>query len=83
MHTVIVIAAGFGLLLACLGIGRAIGTARRGVLFFLPIWLAGAGANMYVGVARAGYTMTEELPVFLLVFFVPAGAAWLAWRALR
>jgi hypothetical protein len=28
--------------------------------------------NMYVGVARAGYSFMEELPIFLLIFAVPA-----------
>jgi len=31
--------------------------------------------NMYVGVAFAGYTFTEELPIFLLIAAVPVVAA--------
>jgi len=27
-----------------------------------------AGANLWVGVVKAGYTVSEELPIFLLIF---------------
>jgi hypothetical protein len=50
---------------------------------FLAAWLAIAAANMWVGVARAGYSVAEELPIFALIFGVPAAAALLArWRLL-
>jgi hypothetical protein len=36
---------------------------------------------MWTGVAKAGYSATEELPVFALIFLVPAAAAvLLKWR---
>jgi hypothetical protein len=38
---------------------------------------------MYVGVKRAGYSVAEEAPVFLVVFAIPAAAALLAWWKLR
>ena len=48
---------------------------------FIVVWLAIAGANMWVGVARAGYSAAEELPIFLLIFGVPAVAALLLkWK---
>jgi hypothetical protein len=31
-----------------------------------------AGLNLWVGVMRAGYTLREELPIFLLIFTLPA-----------
>jgi len=34
---------------------------------------------MWVGVAKAGYSVSEEAPVFAIVFAVPAAAAVLAW----
>jgi hypothetical protein len=38
---------------------------------------------MWVGVAKAGYSVSEELPVFLLIFAVPAAAAAvLKWKLL-
>ena len=50
-------------------------------MIFIVLWLLGAGINLWVGVSRAGYTLAEEAPVFLLVFGVPAAvAALLAWR---
>jgi hypothetical protein len=34
---------------------------------------------MWIGVSRAGYSVVDEAPVFLLVFAVPAIVALLAW----
>jgi hypothetical protein len=34
---------------------------------------------MWVGVNRAGYSVTEELPIFLLIFAIPAGVASFVW----
>lgn len=49
----------------------------------LSFWLAATGANMWIGVAKAGYSVTEELPILLLLFAVPAAAAVLVrWRFL-
>jgi hypothetical protein len=82
MHTVIVIVIGLLLLGACLLMGRNLGDQGglgRAALSFLPVWLMGAGVNMYIGVKNAGYSMSDELPVFLLVFAVPALVALLVW----
>lgn len=50
---------------------------------FLALWLALTGFNMWVGVAKAGYSATEELPIFLLLFGVPAAVALvLKWKVL-
>lgn len=47
------------------------------------LWLAIAAFNMWVGVAKAGYSVSEELPIFLLIFGVPAVvAAILKWKLL-
>jgi hypothetical protein len=49
----------------------------------LTLWLAATGANMWIGVAKAGYSAAEELPILLLLFAVPAAVALLArWRLL-
>lgn len=82
MHTVIVIGLGLLLLLGAVMLGHVAGGgagAARAALWFLPVWLTGAGLNMYVGVTRAGYAVRDELPVFLLVFAVPAALALLIW----
>jgi len=52
-------------------------------LVFLPLWLMGAGINLYLGVKQAGYSVADELPIFLVVFAVPAVVALLVWWKLR
>ncbi|MDR3370396.1 hypothetical protein [Rhodoferax sp.] len=47
------------------------------------LWLALTGANMWIGVTKAGYSVTEELPILLLLFAVPTAASVLVrWRFL-
>ncbi len=82
MRTLIIIGGGLVLLaLFALG-GRLLGgnpamvTAMR---IFIPLWAIAAGINMYIGVAQAGYSVMEELPIFLLIFGLPAVAAGLVW----
>jgi hypothetical protein len=49
----------------------------------LSLWLATTGANMWIGVSKAGYSAADELPILLLLFAVPAVAAALVrWRFL-
>ena len=59
---------------------RAIGTAT---IAFVGGWFLVAAINMYFGVARAGYAFREELPIFLVIFLVPAIVAVLGLRWLR
>ena len=82
MHTAIVIAIGLITLGACLLLAHALGGSSLmapAALFFVPLWLIGAGINMYVGVRHAGYSVSEEAPVLLIVFAIPALVALLAW----
>lgn len=84
MHTAIVLGGGFAALLCCLLLGHAWSTGWPGVLVgakvFIPLWLLGSFVNMYVGVQH-GYTWSEEFPIFLAIFAVPAVAAGLiGWR---
>jgi hypothetical protein len=79
-----VIIGGLILLLATVFLGRTIGAAGAAsvalaVKLFIPIWLAIALLNMWVGVSRAGYSVVQELPFLLLVFGVPALAAAFVW----
>ena len=46
---------------------------------FLPVWLVLAAINMGIGVSTAGYSVAEELPIFLAVFGVPAVVAAIIW----
>ena len=49
----------------------------------LGLWLAVTGANMWIGVSKAGYSVAEELPILALLFLMPAAAAILVrWRFL-
>ena len=49
----------------------------------LGLWLAATGTNMWIGVSKAGYSVSEELPILILLFAVPAAAAVLVrWRFL-
>ena len=34
---------------------------------------------MWVGVTHAGYSVAEELPIFALIFLVPAAVAAIVW----
>ena len=79
MHTVMVVLGGFVLLGACLLAGRLMKTMPIAALIFIPIWLGAAAINMWLGVSRAGYSVAEELPVFLLVFAIPAVVASFVW----
>ena len=90
-HTIKVIVAGFVLLAGCLLIGRIMSSAisnpsmavSRSALVFVPLWLIAAGINMWVGVAKEGYSVKEEIPFFFIVFLIPAAAALFIWWSYR
>lgn len=82
MRSAIILAIGFVLLGISLLLPRLFGRpelALAGVKAFIAIWLVATLANMWLGVSRAGYSAAEELPIFLLLFLVPAAAAVFAW----
>lgn len=88
MHTLIIIGLGLALLAGMLMIVRTAGGSPAAVsttlLAFVPLWLWGAGVNLAFGVLRAGYSLGDEVPVFLVVFAVPAAAALgMRWRVSR
>ena len=81
MRSAIIIAVGFVLLAAFLFGPRLFGRADllvMGAKVFIALWLAAALLNLALGV-RAGYTVLEELPIFLLIFALPAAGAAYAW----
>jgi hypothetical protein len=86
VHTVIVVGGGFSLLLSCLLLGHAFGGGIPGAVvgakLFMPLWLVGAAVNLWLGVSHAGYSVAEELPIFLAIFAVPAAVAGLLCWAL-
>ena len=80
MRTALFLAAGLLLLAASLLLGRLFsanypGATLPATVAYVALWLVIAGANMWIGVAKAGYSVTEELPIFLLIFGLPAAAA--------
>ena len=82
MHTVKIIAVGFGLLGVCLFLGHAMNAVTGfsfGAKVFFAVWLVGAGINMWYGVRRGGFTVRQELPLFVVVYAIPAIAALSVW----
>jgi hypothetical protein len=89
-HTLKVIAGGMVLLGLFLLGGRLLSASAPSLgmagamRWFIPLWLIAAAVNLWIGVTRAGYSVAEEAPIFLIVFAVPAGVALvLAWTLTR
>ena len=88
MRTVIIILGGFVLWGACLGIakllaGSGASSMTTATAAFVALWFVAAASNMWIGVSQAGYSFKEELPIFLLIFLLPAAAAVLVkWKFL-
>lgn len=88
MRTALFLLTGFLLLAASIILGRLFSSnypaaATWATVGFVALWLVIAAFNMWTGVAKAGYSFAEELPVFALLFLVPAVVAILArWRFL-
>lgn len=88
MRTLLFLIAGLLLLAACALLGRLFSSHYPAApLFataiFIGLWFIIAAVNMWIGVARAGYAASEELPILLLIFGLPAIAAVvLRWRGL-
>ena len=84
MRSAIIIGAGLVLLVIFVLISRFAGSPvasamARAALYFLPVWLIVAAVNMWLGVAKAGYSVAEEAPIFALIFALPAALALLVW----
>ncbi len=86
MRTLLFLVVGLLLLAAALLLGKLFssnypGATYAATLIFILLWMGISGANLWVGVAKAGYTLNEEFPIFLLIFAVPAMIAiFLKWR---
>jgi hypothetical protein len=77
MRTVLFILAGLVLGGLAIRAGRAAGMQLGvAVAFYIAAWVGIAAGNMYQGVATAGYTVLEELPLFLVIALVPIGVTW-------
>jgi len=88
MRTVLFLTVGFLLLAAFLILGRLFSRNYPSATYavtvgFILLWLLISAFNLWVGVSKAGYTVADELPIFLLIFAVPAAVAViLKWRYL-
>lgn len=70
MHVVLMVLGGFLLQAFFLLTGILWGSFPQAVLsacrLFIPVWVAVALINLYVGVFRAGYSLREEIMPFYL-----------------
>jgi hypothetical protein len=88
MRTAIIIAVGFVLWAACLGVAKLLASSSTfsmitATVAFVVIWFVAAAANMWIGVSQAGYSFREELPIFLLIFLLPSAVAvFVKWKFL-
>ena len=86
MRTALLLLAGFLLLASVLIVGKLFSAnypaaTGWGTAGFIALWLVVTAANMWVGVNKAGYSASEELPILLLLFGVPAlVAVVLKWK---
>jgi len=82
MRSLLFILGGFALSAMMLVGARFFGiSTKTASVTFSIIWCAIAFANTWIGVARAGYSIREELPIFLLIFLLPTGVAFVVrWR---
>ena len=88
MRTGLFLLSGFLFLAASLIVGRLFSVNYPGgttvaTVLFVVLWFVIASANMWVGVAKAGYSVADELPILALIFGVPAVVAILVrWKFL-
>lgn len=80
MHTLRMVIGGLVLLGIFLGAAKFLGgpswSIQRAAQMFIPVWFVVALANMLVGMFSAGIPFLTELLVLVVVFGVPAAAAW-------
>jgi len=88
MRTALFLIAGFMLLAASLILARLFSAvypsaATWATVAFIVLWCGITVFNLWVGVKKAGYEFSEEWPILLLLFGVPAAVAvLLKWKFL-
>ena len=79
MRTLLIVLIGFALWAACLWVANLVGKSGSSMTaataIFVAIWFIAAALNMWIGISNAGYSFQEELPIFLLIFLLPAVVA--------
>jgi len=77
MHMLIAIVAGLVALALFYFAARLFGrSGAQGAFVFIWVWLAASLLNGAVGVLRAGIPLINEVGAFILIFGIPAAAAW-------
>ena len=88
MRTLIILVLGLILLGGCLGVAWLFGDPGPGKMslatyVFMALWFLISAVNIWIGVAKAGYSVKEEFPIFLLIFSLPVAVAlFVQWRFL-
>jgi hypothetical protein len=88
MRTVLILLGGLLLWGLALGAARLLAAGSASALTvatfgFIAVWLLIAAANLWIGVTQAGYSLSDELPIFALIFLLPAAvAALVRWKFL-
>lgn len=86
MRTLIMLGIGFMLLAAIFFYSKLFSeyypsTPYLALSTFLATWLIASGFNLWVGINKAGYDFGAEFPIMLLIFVVPAAAAFfIKWK---
>jgi hypothetical protein len=86
MRSAVIIGCGFAVWGLCLAVahftaGLNARSATVATMCFIGLWFVAAAINLWMGVMRAGYSFAEELPIFLLIFAMPAAvAAFVQWK---
>ena len=88
MRTTLFLVGGLALWALCVATSKLLGGSRPlaatgATIVFAVIWFVVAAWNMWNGVTHAGYSVSEELPIFFLIFLAPVlVAAIVTWRFL-
>ena len=88
MRTLIITLVGFVLWGASLGIARRVAAGkvdamREATVGFVTIWFLAALTNLWAGLARAGSSLSTEVPEFAVIFGVPTIVAMVVrWKLL-
>lgn len=82
MRTLIVLAIGVVIALAFVFATSHLGKTKiAGAILFLAVWLVFCAFDYSQGL-KAGYAAVDELGIHLILFMIPAFAAWAAARFL-
>jgi hypothetical protein len=84
VRSVIIMSLGLILWALCLAAAKFFGilnplAKRTTTLIFIVLWFILSAVNLYYG-TQAGYTVTEELPIFLMIFLIPSSVAFIVQR---